>query len=668
MHDDTLNPQGRPPEPSHRPAHVPPSYDREDDEEYEDDPAEPVDPHAAYDQHDADATADADAEGDDAGEPDAEPAERGPSTFSRLLATAGRGGRAMLHGAAAVPGGLAGMAAALRKKAPRDAAEGDGEATGDPLADDAGAPADPFAEPASDEGDDADPDADSTRGFLRTRKSRIQTAAFVSTGLLTSALVVHNLSRPSKPAAAPADGKKAAATAKTEPPVEPAPVPTPATAPAPTELAATAPDAPIDPPAPTAAVEAVPPAPVAVAAASPDPFGPEPVVGSDAPPAMPTLPPEATAAAPPPPTEAAPPDFSAAAPEPIGAPEPVAADLAPPAPLVSAPAAESVAMPEPAPAPEPPPADALASAPPAPTLSIPNLSPPPESAPTPAPEPPPAPAPEPSPAAMAPPIEPPPAPEPAPAIAPTATPEPAPAPAPAASPAPAPAPEPGDIKPLPNAGRRLLTMDAPLGEARPVETVTVAASASRAAPVAAAVPISAESFQVEHVVQRGENFWTISKLYYGSGRFYKALWKANSRAVKAPDALVVGDTIAIPPPESLDRKLIDPPGGSVASAGQSTVRDPATRKVRGPDGAMSLPVGRAARDVEDMAALEPESPRPSHVVRDGETLRSIARDRLGNSRREAEIRQLNLDVMADEGPVVGQRLRLPTDATATQRR
>ena len=33
---------------------------------------------------------------------------------------------------------------------------------------------------------------------------------------------------------------------------------------------------------------------------------------------------------------------------------------------------------------------------------------------------------------------------------------------------------------------------------------------------------------VPHVVERGENFWTISRLYYSSGRYYRALWKANA--------------------------------------------------------------------------------------------------------------------------------------------
>ena len=63
---------------------------------------------------------------------------------------------------------------------------------------------------------------------------------------------------------------------------------------------------------------------------------------------------------------------------------------------------------------------------------------------------------------------------------------------------------------------------------------------------------------VPHVVQKGENFWTISRLSYGSGRFYKALWAANKHLVPVIDELYVGTTILIPPPEALDQSLIIP--------------------------------------------------------------------------------------------------------------
>ena len=60
-----------------------------------------------------------------------------------------------------------------------------------------------------------------------------------------------------------------------------------------------------------------------------------------------------------------------------------------------------------------------------------------------------------------------------------------------------------------------------------------------------------------HTVKSGENFWTISRLYYKSGRYYKALWAANQKKVPAPDRLSVGDKIIIPRADQLDPALIE---------------------------------------------------------------------------------------------------------------
>jgi nucleoid-associated protein YgaU len=65
---------------------------------------------------------------------------------------------------------------------------------------------------------------------------------------------------------------------------------------------------------------------------------------------------------------------------------------------------------------------------------------------------------------------------------------------------------------------------------------------------------------VPHVVEQNENFWTISRQYYGSGRYYRALWKANADRCPKIDGLYVNDVIIIPPPEDLDPNFIDPPG------------------------------------------------------------------------------------------------------------
>ena len=60
-----------------------------------------------------------------------------------------------------------------------------------------------------------------------------------------------------------------------------------------------------------------------------------------------------------------------------------------------------------------------------------------------------------------------------------------------------------------------------------------------------------------HTVRSGENFWTISLLYYRSGRYGKALWAANKNAVPAFDRLTVGDKIIIPRVDQLDPALIE---------------------------------------------------------------------------------------------------------------
>ena len=79
-----------------------------------------------------------------------------------------------------------------------------------------------------------------------------------------------------------------------------------------------------------------------------------------------------------------------------------------------------------------------------------------------------------------------------------------------------------------------------------------------------------ESTRVEavpHIVERDENFWTISRLYYGSGRYYRALWRANVQKYPRIDNLHIKDVIMIPPVEDLDAAFIDPARSRVAVVG-----------------------------------------------------------------------------------------------------
>jgi hypothetical protein len=114
-------------------------------------------------------------------------------------------------------------------------------------------------------------------------------------------------------------------------------------------------------------------------------------------------------------------------------------------------------------------------------------------------------------------------------------------------------------------------------------------------------------FPYTHTVRSGENFWTISLLYYRSGRYGKALWAANKNAVPAFDRLTVGDKIIIPRVNQLDPALIEavpapappvpetvpvaepanlpppppPPAGVPGPFGQKGTKDPAIKATGG---------------------------------------------------------------------------------------
>ncbi|WP_237722513.1 LysM peptidoglycan-binding domain-containing protein, partial [Singulisphaera acidiphila] len=249
--------------------------------------------------------------------------------------------------------------------------------------------------------------------------------------------------------------------------------------------------------------------------------------------------------------------------------------------------------------------------------------------------------------------------------------------------------KPGEGIPIPNAGKgRSLEDDLPVKLA-PAAAVATGASMTAAGAVAA----KAEETEVDpltpelHVVQSGENFWTISKYYYNSGRFYVALWKANSRTVSAPDQLAVGQTIVIPPPEALDRTLIAPPRktSSSASRGSSQIRKTSRSKSNENDSGdtaaqssseveLILPIDnsmisrrsrlQSAEELDPPPGKRYQVSRPRYKVRAHETLRSIARDTLNDARRADEIYDLNRDILNDDprNLVEGQILELPEEA------
>lgn len=163
---------------------------------------------------------------------------------------------------------------------------------------------------------------------------------------------------------------------------------------------------------------------------------------------------------------------------------------------------------------------------------------------------------------------------------------------------------------------------------------------------------------ITHVVRRGENFWTIARKYYGSGRFYRALWRANLDVAPRIDELYVGTRLILPAPEDLDRAYIDPPRSNAPGgpAGGLDVGEPTQSFARRDDSAR-----RSSAEIEtDTPRRQPPKARRVHIVRPNETLRSIARKVLGDSRREQELLELNADLIENPPHVeVGTPLRLP---------
>jgi hypothetical protein len=227
---------------------------------------------------------------------------------------------------------------------------------------------------------------------------------------------------------------------------------------------------------------------------------------------------------------------------------------------------------------------------------------------------------------------------------------------------------------------------------------------------------------VPHVVEPNENFWTISRLYYSSGRYYRALWKANADTHPDIKKLKVNDVINIPPVEDLDPAYIDPPraretADSRAGSEQSLTSSVATRTRSGAarransSEADGVPIKRSSRSDPDLDLPPPRTVsrrgseddrsgrgssradddpdadqdaasrttarpraagsarRPVYKIRPFDTLRSIARDRLGDSHRSNEILELNRDLIDDPSHlIVGQLIELPEDARTSVRR
>lgn len=152
-----------------------------------------------------------------------------------------------------------------------------------------------------------------------------------------------------------------------------------------------------------------------------------------------------------------------------------------------------------------------------------------------------------------------------------------------------------------------------------------------------------------YTVEPSDNFWSISRKVYGSGRYFNALASHNAKAVPRPEAMKPGTTIEIPPVEFLEQKY-----------GFSTSREvsEAARNSAPSEGTNEAP---ASGFFIDPAGV------PMYKVSDQDTMSGIARAHLGRSSRWIQILELNRDKLQDGNTIaVGTILRLPPDASQVQ--
>ncbi len=179
-----------------------------------------------------------------------------------------------------------------------------------------------------------------------------------------------------------------------------------------------------------------------------------------------------------------------------------------------------------------------------------------------------------------------------------------------------------------------------------------------------AVPEAAQPASRGHVVRPGEDFSSIARDYYGSPRLARALWWVNRKTVAWPGALVAGTRIVIPPIEQLEGKSAGPRSSRAAALDPQVQQASQDRPAEGVRGGRAATHEVPAPDQERPAtdASPPEGGFAVHVVQPHETLRGIARDRLGDPRRSQEIAELNRDLLTDGRLSPGMRLLLPHDA------
>ncbi len=156
-------------------------------------------------------------------------------------------------------------------------------------------------------------------------------------------------------------------------------------------------------------------------------------------------------------------------------------------------------------------------------------------------------------------------------------------------------------------------------------------------PLAQSLRSTAPGVQEEHVLGVRETFQDLSRRYYGSPAYYRAVYEFNRRANPRVDRFVPGDRVQIPELATLQRYF--------------------------PDYCPRDETGRGPQVAEDRRQNN-DPRREYYEVRAGDTMQEIARRELGASSRWRDIYELNHAAIhaAQRKLRPGMRLRLPATA------
>ncbi len=164
------------------------------------------------------------------------------------------------------------------------------------------------------------------------------------------------------------------------------------------------------------------------------------------------------------------------------------------------------------------------------------------------------------------------------------------------------------------------------------------ASASIGTTPATQAPVLEREIRPDEIyqVQPGDNYWTISRRFYSSARFFSALAEYNKHRIPSPEKMKPGMYVLVPDVEVLHQRYPQLTGGGP--------RDPAE----------TAPPG----------FFVDSNGQPCYRVGKGDTLSDIAQAYLGRSSRWVQIQAMNRDKLTDGQPLkIGMVLKLPADAS-----